>query len=651
MGARLVIAGLAFCCALVWTGPAHAARDVSHAISQAIETGRWALARNLADQHPHPVAKDVVIWLDYVRGATNPNGAELIAFMARRANWPGQSQLQRRSEETLQPGSDPRTITAFFERRPPLSAEGRTRLVEALAALGRTAEATTLARKTWIEDDFGIHQEQLFYQKFRTYLTRADHEARLDRLLWDGSDAAAKRMFPRVSPDFRLAAEARWVLRHGRGNVDRAIARIPQKYSDDPGVTYERLRWRRSKGMLDGALELLDSAPKGEHMRAHLWWRERATLARRALNEGRISEAYRAAKGHHALAQGADYAEAEWLAGWIALRFLNEGSDALEHFTRLYHGVSFPVSVARAAYWAGRAAESLNRSELARIWYGSAAAHDSTYYGQLASSRLGSGPMVRVQPDPQPSSEQRARLAADDRLAAAHLLADMGFKDEVRRFLSALADDEPALSWQSLVARAAHDLNRTDLAVRIAKEASLRDRPLFEAGYPVLKIQSPDDAQGVTEALVLSIIRQESLFSPAARSPAGAMGLMQLMPATAKQVAQNLRVKMTPAELTQDPMLNIRLGRAHLADLLQDFDGSMILAAAAYNAGSSRARAWIKASGDPRQRDVDVVDWVEMIPFEETRNYVQRVLENVHVYRGRAEQLEIASREAAADTP
>ena len=179
----------------------------------------------------------------------------------------------------------------------------------------------------------------------------------------------------------------------------------------------------------------------------------------------------------------------------------------------------------------------------------------------------------------------------------------------------------------------------------------MHDRPLFEAGYPLLKIQSLDDDQGVTDAFVLSIIRQESLFSPEARSPAGALGLMQLMPVTAKQVAQKLRVNMTPAELTRDPMLNIRLGRAHLADLLHDFDGSMVLAAAAYNAGSSRARAWIKASGDPRQRDVDVVDWVEMIPFEETRNYVQRVLENIHVYRGRAEQLEIASRGAAADTP
>lgn len=608
----------------------------------AVNEKKWALARSRANRLRDPAARKLFQWLEASEPGADTTFEAIAAFIEANPDWPDQTLLRRRAEEAMTAGISPAKVLAWLKDHEPVSADGHIRLTEALLDTGDQVAGRAAARRTWIESNFGAVQEASFYRRHQELLTGDDHWWRLDRLLWQGSEGPARRMLSKVDIDHRALAEARLVLRKGKGNPNGALARVAKKYRNDAGLIYERVRWRRRNGLEDEARDLLLRAP-AQPPYPERWWQERAVLARQALAHGFISEAYRLAKDHD-LTDGAGFSEGEWLAGWIALRFLGDIVVAKEHFKRMFEVVEYPVSRARAAYWSGRTAEAMNDKATAESWYRLAAGYPTTYYGQLGASRLGNGHRAIPEP-PQPTKKDRTDHAAHELTRAARILHALGESDRMRPFLVALLEAGEMPGWQALTAELAKRLGRPDLAIFVAKRASRAGHELVEMGYPTVKVPPLTHAKAPAPpetALVLALVRQESAYRKTAVSSAGARGLMQLMPATAKRTAEILRVPFVKGRLTSDPSYNLTLGQAYLGDMLKTYDGSYVLALAAYNAGPSRVKRWVQEYGHPRDAEVNTIDWVELIPFEETRNYVQRVLENLQVYRAQLGATELA---------
>lgn len=600
----------------------------------AAEIGAWSRAFQLAAQAENKAPAKVLTWMFLA----DPNGgasfSEISGFLAANPHWPLADTLRRNAEDALAaepvgPRTNQLTIQ-WFAQHAPRTGAGMVRYAQALDAAGRNSEAAAWAKRAWTTMPLPKAAESILTATWGKLLTQADHEARMDALLWMGRPNEARRLIARIPLQRRPLAEARIALATQAPGVDGAVAKIFGEQAKEPGFVYERVRWRRRNGNTQGAIDLLVHMP-AQTAHEDPWWDERVVLARRALESGRITDAYRIAS-QHGQTDRADIAEAEWLAGWIALQFLNEPRDAYAHFQKQHAQVRLPVSIARAAYWAGRAAEQMGERVTADGWYEQAARFGTTYYGQLALEKKGGRPTVALPADPQPTADEAQSFFGRELVQVTLFLAAVGEEDRLRPFLIRMAEDAETPAERMLVAELAARVGRTDLSVATAKIAAQDGVVVGSMAYPLLAAPT---AAGVEPALVLALIRQESEFFPTARSSVGALGLMQLMPATARRVAAVEKVNYEPSLLTQDPHYNMKLGTAHLAALLDKYRGSYVLALAAYNAGEGRANQWIKQYGDPRDATIDIVDWIEQIPIEETRNYVQRVMENLIVYRAR----------------
>jgi soluble lytic murein transglycosylase len=619
-----------------WTPPLQAQTAAEKAAAPrlfaAAEKRNFAEARTIADAARSPLLAKFAAWLDYTSPNTRASFDEIASFINANPDWPSQALLRRAAEEAMTADIADRAVLDWFADNEPRSTQGRMRLIVALQNSGRSEETLAYIRKTWVESNFGTDQEREFLKLYGKRLRPADHWARADRLLWDGRGWEAERILKYLDKGHQLVAQARMQLRGMGSAVDAAVRRVPKELLDDPGLVYERLRWRRRKDYDVEARQLLAHPPK-DLVRPDAWWSERAILARRALRTGEASVAYDLV-GKTSQASGLALAESEWLAGWIALRFLGNSDRALKHFTRLYENVSYPVSLSRGAYWAGRAAEAKGDKKLALQWFAKAASHVTTFYGQLAADHLRNEVAALLPPDPKPTAELRKTFAGRELVKAARLAATAQDRRVLRVFTLALVEQAQSDQEQELVTELAADLGRPDLSVTAAKFAVRRGVQLVGAGYPTKGVPI-HSANGVERELLLGLMRQESAFDVAAVSPAGARGLMQLMPSTAKGLAKQTGHPYSVDRLTEDGDYNMTLGSRYLGDLIDGFGGSYVMAIAAYNAGPGRVRAWIKAYGDPRAGALDMVDWIELIPFDETRNYVQRVLENTQVYRTR----------------
>ncbi len=593
----------------------------------------WAMAAT-AKAHNKLPAK-VLQWLAYTQPNSGASFDEITGFIRANPTWPQMTTLLRRAEEALSAATPDAVVMEWFAIYPPQTVDGAMAYGKALINAGQNEKAETLLRQAWVTGNFGPIQERQFLASFRDLLRDEDQIARLDRLLWEHQDSAAQHQILRVPDDYRLLAQARMALDNAASNAESLAARLPASVKDDPGLIYELVRYRRSHDMDDEAILLLDHASRNK-TRPNLWWTERAILARRALQHGHVSQAYQIARDH-GQSGGTGFADAEWLAGWIALRFLDDRQVALDHFTRMYDRVNTPQSRSRAAYWAGRAAEMLGQGDIAVRWFNQAAQHITTFYGQLAAARLNLDSQWPLPADPLPSAEDIQRFEHHELVRAARMLGEIKETDLVRPFMIRMNDLAQTPGERALAAALASSLGRSDIAVMVAKRSERDGVPLIASGYPIPPVAAAEKPE---RALVFGLIRQESAFHFEAVSSAGALGLMQLMPATAAKIAKALNVVFKKKDalanaLTRDPNLNVRLGSAYLNDLLNDFNGSYILSVAAYNAGPSRIKKWIREMGDPRTQEVDAVDWIESIPYSETRNYVQRVLEGMQIYRQR----------------
>jgi len=590
----------------------------------------WALTAT-HKAHNKLLAK-VLEWQYYVTANSGAEFGEVTAFMRANPDWPQQTTLERRAEEAISAATPHSLILDWFDQHAPATVDGAMAYGKALVEQNRIDQATDLVRKFWVSGNFGQVQERLFLNNFEELLRDEDDLARLDRLLWDHNDQAARQQMGRVDADHKLLAQARLAFNNDASNAESLAARLPASVKDDPGLIYEWTRYRRNHDNDDGAIQLLRH-PAHDQVRPDLWWTERAVLARRALQKGNISVAYDLAQ-NHGQSDGAGFADAEWLSGWIALRFLSDATQGLDHFSRMYDHVVIPRSRSRAAYWAGRACEAMGQGDEAVRWFNLAAQNVTTFYGQLAVSRIHQDQLWALPADPKPTQADIAHFEHQEMTQVAHLLGEIKETELVRPFMLRAIDFAQTPGERELAANLAASLGRADIAVTVARQSERQGVPLIQSGYPM--VASAGDKP--EHALVLSLIRQESAFHSEAVSGAGAMGLMQLMPATAAQIAKALKVVFKKkdnlnTQLTKNPALNVKIGSAYVADLLGDFNGSYVLTAAAYNAGPGRVRHWVKDMGDPRTSEVDPVDWIESIPYWETRDYVQRVLEATQIYR------------------
>ena len=619
-----------------------------NAFLSAVEDGKTDIFKKLLTNFDDPLLQKAAEWMLLTAPKSDHSFEEITRFIDANPKWPSQALLRQRAEEAMTDAVPDDEILAWFKRSAPVTADGATRQIKALLGAGQESAAIALVRHSWINENFGSGQERRFLDRYGQYIDQETHEKRLDRLLWEGRLTTAARMMKHVSDDYRRLAEARAALRAMRGGVDGAINRVPEKYRDDPGLIYERVRWRRKKGRDQEARDLLLSQANDLayiSIRPQYWWLEKAILARRALQKGHITDAYRLV-ANHGQVDAADIAEAEWYAGWIALEFLGDADIALTHFENLYDVVQYPISLARGSYWAGRANEALGDEKRAKEWYAIAAEHAHTFYGQLAIDKLGSKPTYSVE-QPVPTAEQRAAFEAQELTQVVRKLGKMGLGNIIRPFIMALVYEHDEPEYLAMATDLAREYGRTDLGILAAKRSIRTGSGYLDAAYPIHEQvplgRAPDPA------LVHAIMRQESLFNPQAISSAGARGLMQLMPATAKRMAQSLKLDYDTDRLTEDPSFNIAVGRAYIRRLLDRWDGQEVLTIASYNAGPTRVRQWINEYGDPRDPEVDLVDWIEMIPYSETRNYVQRVMEGTYVYRRRFARDEIAMGQSDAE--
>ncbi len=593
---------------------------------EAVVESDWDAARKRAGKVSDPIALKIIDW--YRLRAGDGSFAEYERFLTENASWPSLAKIARKGEAVMPSGLSDHRVQAYFSTRAPQTGEGVLRLA---AALPRD-EGRAVVLAAWREMELSRDARAAFLRDYGRTLTAA-HWARLDRLLWAGKRDAAREMLPLVNAGHRALANARLGLQERRNGVDALINAIPHALQNDAGLAYDRFVWRAKKGFDDSAIELLlaRSTSAASLGQPEKWASRRRTFARRAMRNGDAGLAYRIASSHQ-LTSGSNFADLEWLSGYLSLRKLGNAPRAVQHFQRFRAAIASPISIGRAGYWLGEAYVATGDEASAYAAFSLGARFQTSFYGQLAASRIAATPDAALAGAAFPPDWTRAPFLASDTVRAGVLFYFAGEPARAKMFLT-LAASRLDMQGRAAMAQLLLDLDEPHIALRIAKGAATRGRVLPDAYYPLHPLAG--FAEAVPPELAMSIARQESEMNAAARSPVGALGLMQVMPATAKRVARGLDIGFSEARLGADWQYNARIGTAYLAQMLARFDGSVLLAAAAYNAGPSRAERWIRDYGDPRLESVDAVDWIEHIPFRETRNYVMRVLEAQFVYRAR----------------
>jgi soluble lytic murein transglycosylase len=585
-----------------------------------------------ARQVQDPLARTLVEWIALKSKPRESGFERLMGFTMAHPNWPGNPSLLKRSEEALY--GDHRSldlIRDFFATRAPATAAGKLALARLRLADGEREEAAALVRDVWRNADINAAIEAQIHKDYGDLLRVEDYKFRADRLLYREDAAGALRSAALAGPDVLALARAR-VAVINEAAADDLLGAVPEPLRHDAGFIFAKVQKLRRANKISEAASLMLAAPKdpGAVVDGDEWWIERRLIARKLLDLGDAPTAYRIAADHTAMSSGAKV-EAEFHAGWIALRFLDDASTAFGHFSLAREAAATPMSRARAAYWQGRAIEALFGLPAAHAYYDAASAYPATFYGQLAHAKLGRTDL--------PLRAPRHVAAGDERSEAIRVieaLYSLGEAELALPLISSTAEgltSEEQLAALCAVTARYHDAHATLVA---GKLMSNRGFALDALAFPSFGVPGYQPTEkSVDRSIVYAITRQESAFHTGAQSSAGAQGLMQLMPATARRTAEHAGLGFSPERLIHDPAYNAQVGSTHLGELLAEQGGSLVLTFAAYNSGGKRVKEWIDAYGDPRDPSVDPIDWIELIPITETRNYVQRIFENLQIYRKR----------------
>lgn len=591
----------------------------------------WPKTFALVKNHSDPVGAKLLTWLYVTETSFAVETHQLLAFVRQNPAWPKLHIFKRKIEAGIAAELKPQEIVAWFQQNPPQTYDGARAYLTALLQTGQEQAARDALAAYWVEADLNKNQTAALAGGYKNGFAPGAHVARLDHLLWEERYTEAEYMLAFVDGNIRAAAQARIALGRLAKNAEGTLAAVPAQLMESEGVLFERLRYRRRKNMDAGAAEILARMP-AKTVRPDRWWSEINILVRRALERRDYATAYKLASKHQ-LTDGFEFSQAEWMMGWLKLRFLKDPVQAYKHFDAMYKKVGTAISLSRGAYWAARAAEKATPGTThAKDWDKIAAQYPSTFYGQLSYEKLYGRPKpdtFKEAPIPQATV---AAFEKDELVRAVKLLHGLKIDKMVDPFLARMIANAKTREQFSLVAGLAREMGRYYYTVQANKDCQQTiGQFLFYEGYPTLPplpLQSPE------KSLVHAIIHRESMFNPLAMSPVGARGLMQLMPGTAKGVAKQVGERYNADRLMSDPRYNTLLGSTYLHDLVQDYGGFYPMAIGAYNAGPGNVQKWLRDYGDPRAPGgMNVLDWIEHIPIYETRNYIQRVLESYYIYR------------------
>ncbi|HEX4301601.1 MAG TPA: lytic transglycosylase domain-containing protein [Rhizomicrobium sp.] len=621
--------------------PVHTLSATDHDIYgrafDAADRGDWTAARGLAAQGHDGTATRLITWRTVLDKNSGASFADIDGFLRNNPNWPLRDTILARAEVAMDPSLAPGAVLAWFGDRTPVTGLGMVRLGDAMIASGKTAAGRDMVRRGWISGSFQPDQELAIVRKDGGLFTPDVDRARLSNLISRDDAVAAGRELSRVDDDVQKLGRARLAFRTNRAAGERLAGALPASVASDPELLFDRARAARRANDNGAAAQLLERGSLKAFAAAHptRWWTEVNLVARALVGSGDYRNAY-AIVSDTGLTSGSEFSDSEFMAGWIALRFLHNPMQGLSHFKALEAGVSRPISLARARYWKGRAYEAMGDKASALAQYRLAAQSPESFYGHIALARTDAAPLLHVADTQLDASSVAADFEKDDVVRAIRVLADLGQENILRIFALREQELHPEPKRAKYLAQVMTELGFREIAVRVAKTASYTGTPFLAYTHPIIPLPAyPGSATPPDNAYVLGLIRQETEFDPDAVSRAGARGLMQLMPGSAREDATRAGLTWRPNDLTRDPNYNIQLGMVEFNDDVASWNGSLVLAIASYNAGPGNVKKWIAANGDPRSPSVDPIDWIEEIPFNETRNYVQRVLENAQIYRNR----------------
>jgi len=623
------------------------------AISE-MQKSKWTTSLKIAKKAKDKSIYNFIQWKHLLTSGNQASFYDYKVFIDQNSKYPRIGRLKYLAEHKLSTAKiSPKKIIDWFDGKEPLSGYGKMIIGESFILTGNKDKGKKLIKEGWITADLSKNELKFFRKKFKKYLNADDYIKRADYLAWNNKYWDLKRLLRYLPKDYELLYTARQILMTRGYGVDQAIKNVPEKFKNDAGLNYDRLKWRRKRGRVDSSLEILLSIKNDKNylVEPEKWWKEREIISRALIYKKKYETAYKISS-NHGMSKGSDFAAAEWMSGWIALSFLNDPLIAKDHFQNFYNNVNYPISTSRGAYWLGRTYEELGNKEQSVYWYDIASKYLTTYYGQLAFLKLDPSGKFELNKDMEIDDKYRYIFFNKELVKITYLLDELK-KDKYTKFiLRHLANDNIQKGSEVLAAELATNIQRYDFAIQISKISSYQKRFHNKFNYPIISTPKKINGRKIPEsAFILSIIRQESEFDLSANSHAGAKGLMQLMPYTAKLVSKQAKLPYSKSRLTSDPEYNINLGSHYIAGLILQYEGAYPFAIAAYNAGPNRVKYWKKINKNPQKKQINYVDWVELIKFRETRNYVQRVLENYNVYRYILEKKPIPMKDFFKDQP
>ena len=610
--------------------------EYSKQVFKYIKEKQWNSAFRTTKKVKDKDFKNLVWWIYLKEKSNKATFSEYIKFIDNNPDYPRINRLRYLAEHKINLNANsPNTIIGWFSNSEPLSGFGKIKLGESYLLKGDENKARSLIKEGWINASLSSKDLRYLNKKYKKFLDSSDHIKRAEYMAWEYKYWDLKRILRYLPKDQRALFNARQILMSNSYGVDNAITNVPANLKNDIGLRYDRLKWRARRGRVESSLEIINSAPRSsdELIRADLWWKQKHIISRSLIYKKKYEKAYEVAK-NHSLKEGPELAEAEWMAGWIALSFLNNPNIALNHFLTFYQNVGYPISLARGAYWIGLTYEKLGREKLSFDYFEKGAKYLTTFYGQLSFKKINPTGEFELKDQSKYSKDYEKEFLKNSLVKHVILLKELNKTSYSKDILKHLAEDNIEKGSEVLSAKLATEIGRYDYAIQISKKASYEKRFYNKFNYPIINTPRIINGKGMpSQEIILAITRQESEFDPKANSYAGAKGMMQLMTYTAKLVAKQMKVSYSKSKLTSDPEYNIKLGTYYFNSLLNDYAETYPFAIAAYNAGPKRVKYWRKINGDPKKGSIDFVNWIELIKFKETRNYVQRVLENANVYR------------------
>ncbi len=619
-----------------------------------IKEKKWTAAFRLAKKVRDKDFQSLVWWIYLKEKSNKATFTDYINFIDKNSFYPRINRLKYLAEHKINlKTNSPNTVIGWFESSPPLSGFGKIKLGESYFLKGDLKKASELIREGWINASLSSKDLKYLNKKYKKFLNSSDHIKRADYMAWEYKYWDLKRILRYLPKDYRALYNARQILMSNSYGVDKAITQVPEKLKSDIGLKYDRLKWRRRRGRLESSLEIIDQAPndKDKLVRPDLWWKERHIISRSLIYKKKYQKAYEVSK-NHSLTDGPEFAEAEWMSGWIGLVFLNDPNRALKHFKNFYENVGYPISLARGAYWIGATYEKLGNNKLSKSFFEEGSKYLTTYYGQLSFKKINPTGIFELKDQSKYSKDYEKEFNKSPLVKHVILLKELNKTKYSKDIIKHLAEVNIDKGSEVLAAKLATEIGRYDYAIQISKKASYEKRFYNKFNYPIITTPRVINGKAMpSQEIILAITRQESEFDPKANSYAGAKGMMQLMTYTAKLVAKQMKVPYRKSKLTSDPEYNISLGTYYFDSLLNEYKEVYPFAIAAYNAGPKRVKYWRKINGDPTKGKIDFVNWIELIKFKETRNYVQRVLENYNVYRYILEQKPVKMKNFFKDDP